>query len=361
MKILYYPNYSNPYQGLLYSNIKKKRNITVTHMDKGFFSKHYLLFVLLFPFLLLYYRLKSYTIFHLHWQHFVFPIFNKDLKRIISTIYLIFCISLIKLLGFKLIWTIHNIVPHERLYVNDLWVTKFIINKSDYVIIHSTHTKDTLEKLNISLKKFSVIPQGTYANIYKDSISRAEARKYFKIKDSDFVILFFGQIRRYKGLDNLIKIFDEMSSKSKSLKLLVAGHCFDPQYKIELTKKLNQNPKKITYKLKYIPDDQIQYYFKAADVSIFPFKNLTNSSSAILSLTFGLPIIAPLIGNFRDFPEEVGYFFSQKQEIKETIEDVIDHHNNLKRKRNACLDYINSNSWNKSANLTYNIYKELLH
>jgi len=145
MKVLVYPFDSNPYQKLLYSPMEDK-GVKIKYLNKvvlpipteiRFFSNYPLIFL---------YRLLGFKIFHLHWPAFNFPFRSRYKERISYYNSLIF-LRLIKLLGFKLVWTIHNIVPHESQTGDDKTITREILNLSDANIAHSHQTLEDLRKL----------------------------------------------------------------------------------------------------------------------------------------------------------------------------------------------------------------------
>lgn len=359
MKILVYPSFNNPYQELLYNELKKNRNIKISFLDTGYYKNHYLLGLFTFPYRLIYYRLLGYSIFHLHWQHFEIPFFHKYISYVMSTLFSTIILWLIKIFGYKLVWTIHNLTPHERLYLDDLAITRLIINLSEKVIVHSEQTKNDIKRYNSNGNKIFVIPQGNYVDIYPNTIDQKEARNYFNLSESDFVLLFFGAIRSYKGLENLLESFTQLQD-NKNLKLIIAGNCFDQEYKKNLIRRMNLLGNKILYKIQHIPDDQVQYYFNAADIAIFPFKTITNSSSVLLSSSFGKPVIVPELGGLKDLPKDIGYFYKNQNELTNQIQYAMSHRNKLKEKEKAASEYAHSVSWEKTASRTFQLYSDLI-
>ena len=130
IKILVFPKDMNPYQELLYKKLSQKNNLVITYLETGFLNSQTLGLILL-PFRLIKYWLKHYNIFHLHWTYaFKFSIeskiFQNFLTRAFFLIYFILFLKLIKLLNFKLIWTVHNVLPHEKQFANDVWARRFL-------------------------------------------------------------------------------------------------------------------------------------------------------------------------------------------------------------------------------------------
>lgn len=355
MKILVYPTFNNPYQNLLYREVEKYPNVKVSYLDDGIYRDHFSLFILTLLPRLIYYRLKGYSIFHLHWQDFRFPFPSKQIGHILSTMYILLALFVIKILRYKLIWTVHNIVPHQQLYINDIWVTKLLVKSSDYLIVHSEHTINELLNNDIQVSKFKVIPLGNYIDIYPNTSSSEEARKYLNISLDDFVFLFFGKIRGYKGIEELITTFNSMSKDNKS-SLIIAGECLDDSYKKALLDLIGNNNRIFPF-LEHIPDEKIQYFFNAADITVLPFKKLTTSSSILLSFSFAKTCICPRLGSLCDIPADIALFYSG--DLKERMEWAIINRVKIDQMSKKTYEFVKKLTWELSAEKTIDVYKKV--
>ena len=173
MKILVYPRDPNPYQGLLYRKIIN--NVVIKYLEPPLNSN--ILGIILFPFQLVFNRILCYNIFHLHWTYnFKFPI-NNFFFNTVATIYFLLCISFIKLLGYKLVWTVHNVLPHEKQFLNDVWARIFLSKLCDAKIVHSKSTIGEMRKLGLNTKNTYITSLGSYIGVYKNTITKESARK----------------------------------------------------------------------------------------------------------------------------------------------------------------------------------------
>ena len=168
------------------------------------------------------------AVLHLHWINDLVDaiIWSKSaLRRSAKIALLKLDIALVRLRGVKVIWTIHNLVAHEsKDPADEIRVRKAIATTCTHVILHSASALALVEKTyDVSLAgKASVIPHGNYDGCYPleaDSASRLRAK--FGLDADDIVILFFGAIRPYKGMERLIEAFRFV--ENKNLRLLVAG------------------------------------------------------------------------------------------------------------------------------------------
>jgi glycosyltransferase involved in cell wall biosynthesis len=110
-----------------------------------------------------------------------------------------------------------------------------------------------------------------------------------------FVYLFLGQIRRYKGLEGLLDAFWQSSDDVSWL--VIAGNVHDAEYADELQQMADGRPRLLTW-LRYVPDGEVQMFMNACDICVLPYREVTTSGAAVLSFSFGRPIVAPSLGSF---------------------------------------------------------------
>lgn len=239
---------------------------------------------------------KRYDIFHLHWPDYFFV--RSIYKTFFRIIYFLLIICVFKLRKTKLIWTIHNLEPHEN---HHPWLNYKIVGLWSYLIDGYTvmsEVSSTLARRKYPIlkqKKMKMIYHSTYEN-YQNIVSKSEARKKFKIEKNSKVLLFFGNICNYKNIPLLISEFKKLNNKKFTL--IIAGNVKCISLKKEIikqSKKLN-----IQLHLRFIFEHEVQFFFNASDIVILPFKNILNSGSAMLALSFRRPIFCPNIGSLTE-------------------------------------------------------------
>jgi glycosyltransferase involved in cell wall biosynthesis len=359
MKILAYPRgLGNPYQELLYAPMRANDD-EITYMTS--LTGSGTLDAALFIPQLIYWRLRGYKIFHLHWAH-AFSLYAKiwRMRPFDTFVYwnYLFCLKSIKLLGFKLVWTAHNVLPHEPAFPDDVAARKRLVAYTDLVIAHSQTTLDELKELGIVPIRSVVISHGSYIGVYPDTISRDESRQMLGLDDADFVYLFVGQIRDYKGVDTLIDAYKKI--EHLDTRLLIAGECSEQELKSSLRSKLASS-KTIRWNDSRVADKDIQLYFRAADVAVLPFKSVTTSGSALLALSFGKAVVVPDIGELRYLPDTITYKYDHG--VAEALEKkMIDAQNDLallQEKSAGAKAYAESLSWTVIAQRTHDAMQEL--
>ena len=143
------------------------------------------------------------------------------------------------------------------------------------------------------------------------------------IDDDAVVYLFFGALRRYKGLDALVSAFKQI--RDDRVLLLIAGDCVDVDMRDHLAETAREDHR-IRLSLGFVPDEEVSQLFGAADVFVAPFSRILTSSTVVLALSLGCPVIVPALGCLPELvdaqvgvlypPKEDGALLSAMQEIR---------------------------------------------
>jgi len=217
--------------------------------------------------------------------------------------------------GGKIVWTVHNVLPHERLF-EDLEIAVCASLAERATIIHVLNEKTptiTAPLYALDEKKVHVVPHSSYLGVYPNVISAAQARFQLGISPDAPVFAFFGAIRRYKGVDRLVDSFAALREKDDA-QLIIAG----PSMDTELTQRLRSRARStsgITLRFERIPDWDVQIYLNACDVVVLPYEDVLNSGAVMLAFTFGKPVIASRRGLLTALvTEENGILFDPDDE-----------------------------------------------
>jgi glycosyltransferase involved in cell wall biosynthesis len=193
-----------------------------------------------------------------------------------------------------LIYSADNLYPHDSDSPDfEKRQIQKIVNQADGIIVASKAAQEIFSKSyhTPETTKFFVVPHCNYIGKYKDTISRDQARIKLGIGSQEKVMLSLGRINKYKGLGLLSKAF--FAADVKDAHLLIAGSCNHP----EIIEEINRNNKpesaqaKMTIDARFIPDDEIQVYMRAADCVVLSYDDVPmNPGSVILAMSFGLPV-----------------------------------------------------------------------
>jgi len=196
----------------------------------------------------------------------------------------------------KIVCIADNILPHEK-RIADATLTKYFLKPVEAFITMS-------EKVLADLRMFAknkpaqFVPHPLYDN-FGEKISKEEARSKLKINNEELIILFFGFIRNYKGLDillNAMKILQNRKSEIGNPKLLIAGEFYeDKKIYTDLIKELGIEDDLILH-TDFIPDSEVKYYLCAADCVVQPYRHATQSGVTPLAYHFEIPMIVTNVG-----------------------------------------------------------------
>lgn len=228
-----------------------------------------------------------------------------------------------KKLGYKIIYTAHNILSHDGRFVErELRFRKEIATYFDHVLVHGELAKQrVIQEIGVDAYKIHVMPHGTYQGYYPNHATREVARQKLQIAQDKFVFLFFGNIKGYKGVDALLEAYKIIKSTRNDVVLLVAGRVFDKESESKLQAQANADPT-ILFNTGFIEDSDVQYYFNAADLVVLPYKRVLTSGAALLSVAFECPVIAPRSGLIPELIEDGkhGYLFDSYDDMLTLME-----------------------------------------
>ncbi|KQC11272.1 MAG: hypothetical protein APR54_02865 [Candidatus Cloacimonas sp. SDB] len=211
-------------------------------------------------------------------------------------------IAICKLRGMKTILTIHNVQPHERQYLNT-FLNKSVLQLADHFIVHSSKNKDSLSQLyHIPEETISIIPHGILEPCNIRGVTKHEAREYLDLPKNGKALLFFGNIREYKGLDDLLYAFASVRNEISNLTLIIAGKPWENWEKYEKIIVRNNLQSNIVKKLDFIQLSEVEYYFAASDAVILPYKFFDSQSGVgALAIPYKKPLIITDTGGLPDF------------------------------------------------------------
>jgi glycosyltransferase involved in cell wall biosynthesis len=193
----------------------------------------------------------------------------------------------------KIICIADNVIPHEKRFGDKLF-TRYFLKSCDAFITMSEKVMQDL-RLFEKTKPAQLVAHPLYDN-FGAIIAKTEARKKLGLPESEKIILFFGFIRQYKGLDLLLEAMADERIKQAGIMLLVAGEFYEDEkpYR-ELIDRLNIS-ERLILKTDFIPDSEVRYYLSAADAVIQPYRNATQSGVTPLAYHFEKPMVVTNVG-----------------------------------------------------------------
>jgi len=279
-----------------------------------------------------------------------------------------------KLLGKRIVFTAHNVNAGKR-DSNDSWLNRLSLKVqyklSDHLFVHTEGMKrEMISEFHIPENKVSVIPFGVNNTVPNTGLSSTEAKRRLDVSSGDKVMLFFGNIAPYKGLEYLIAAFSALLKKDRSYRLLIVGKPKGPEtYWNEIRRTIvNSNiGDRVIEKIEYVPDEATELYFKAADALVLPYAQVFQSGVLFLGYNFGLPAIAADVASLKNEIVEgkTGLVFRAQDpsDLASKIDEYFKSElfSNLENTRCQIKQYANDRySWSKVAEITTAVYSNLL-
>ena len=187
-----------------------------------------------------------------------------------------------------------NIIPHEK-RPGDHAFTKYFVKPVDAFIVMSEKVLNDLEKFNVK-KRVVQVSHPLYDN-FGEKIGKAEARSNLGLHTEEKIILFFGFIRKYKGLDILLDALSMLKKETTAdFKVMIAGEFYEDRKPFDEQVAALGLKDMLILRTDFIPDNEVKNYFCAADLVIQPYRNATQSGVTPLAYHFELPMIVTNVG-----------------------------------------------------------------
>lgn len=304
LRVLFLPDWrdGNPYQRMLADALRRLDvEVSYARMPTGLFALNRLPAHLL-----------GVHVIHLHWipdfiDHIVWA--RNPLVAVIKRLLLITDVLLMRARGRKVVWTVHNLVSHETANRGaELSARRALARACSALVVHSPSAMKSIEaEYRCSLAgKTSVIRHGNFDGCYPPPTESVDVlRGRMGLKSTDLVLLFFGAIRGYKGLETLIAALRRV--QRVDLKLVIAGRPFSDADARRIREQA-AGDSRIVLRLGVVQDEHVAVLHQLASAVVIPFVQTLTSGSAILALTFGRPLLLPESARVLDLDGPTRYF-----------------------------------------------------
>jgi glycosyltransferase involved in cell wall biosynthesis len=207
-------------------------------------------------------------------------------------------VTLLRRLPVPVVTTAHVVTAHERTALDDVMFRR-VYRHSSLVVAHSEFDRARLvTECGLDPSRVVVIPHGEYGFFTRGSSrpDRGTARRVLGLDDSHEVVLFFGYIREYKGVDVLLDAWPEVARARAGARLVIAGDPVRlPGDRCEQLLSAARKAGAIAH-FRYIPFEEVGRYFAAADIVVMPYRHVSQSGVLFLALSLGLPVVATRVG-----------------------------------------------------------------
>jgi D-inositol-3-phosphate glycosyltransferase len=281
---------------------------------------------------------------------------------------------LYKVVGKKVVFTAHNVNSAKR-DGKDSWFNRVTLKGQyclcDHILVHTEKMRQELVKdFSVPGGKVTVIPFGINNTLPNTELTIEEAKKNLGLRKENKTILFFGRISPYKGLSYLVDALKLLVETDVNYRVLLVGQVKDcPDYWSDIQRAISTHrlDEYLIERIDFVPDEEVEVYFKAADVSVLPYKDIFQSGVLFLSYSFGLPVIASDVGSFReDIREGRTGFLCKALDAKDLARVISNYFSSslfaeLPERRAEIRAYANDRySWKNVALIITDVYSKLL-
>lgn len=235
------------------------------------------------------------------------------------------CFLIKRFTSIRTIFILDNVIPHER-RPGDRFLTRLALRWVDAFIVQSEIVRRDLYEWfpEAKYRQVKYVAHPVYDCYSEANISTQEARLRLGLKSDAKILLFFGLVRRYKGLDVLLeampKILNELGG---NIHLLVAGEFYEPEEAYyHHVEKLGLTGH-VTIVNQYIPNEEVGTHFRAADLLVLPYRSATQSGVVQVAYNFGLPVISTRVGGLPEVVQEGETGFLVEPENPEQLAESV--------------------------------------
>ena len=196
-------------------------------------------------------------------------------------------------LGIRVVWTVHNVLPHERVFADDVAARRRLVDASAGLIVHSTAALDELrQRVGAPAPATTVVPLAPTVAV-APAPPDAHGRH---------MLLFFGNVAPYKGVEELLEAFAHLDAAT-DLRLVVAGRCADAGLGARLTERAAALAPRVELRLRHVEPAEADVLFTQARALVLPFRRITTSSTALQGLARGVPVVIPDLPGLAELPD----------------------------------------------------------
>ena len=360
--VLQYPNDKNGYLHFLDRALNKNHQQTTGFPE---FSRSNTLNLFLTPFLTPFLRMLGVRIINIHWIVGKWQLHwgKNAFIRFILWLWFKFWLYSLKFFRIKIVYTVHDVISHSKVFNNDLAALNFLVKIADEVVCLNSFSKSQILRSHKD-KSCWLVEEGAIQ--YESNKSRNEAREQLAVPLENLLIILVGNLQEYKGIDIVLESCRDMPD---DVSVRVAGKCqFDYQQSLNASIDAN-NLEGVDFAIRYgfLSDQEFASYLIAADYFVYPCININNSGSLNAALSAGLPVIVPDLPELEWVSKQSKIVFNNESDMASiknlsSIYPLLPRKKDLEYRRLAegALKWSESRTWEKVGSEYRQIYLSTL-
>ena len=218
-----------------------------------------------------------------------------------------------------------NIIPHEKRFGDKAFTGYFVKSCQGFITMSKAVFNDISQFTSTDKKVYS--PHPMYET-YGKGLSKAEARGKLKLNPNDKILLFFGLIRKYKGLDILLEALADERVKKLNIKLLVAGEFYEEKQPYIVIIEKNNLKENVIFHSQFIPNDQVRYYFCASDLVTQTYRHATNSGVTMVGYYYEKPMLVTDVGGLSELVPHYKIGYTVPIDTIKIADSIVDYFEN---------------------------------
>ncbi|MGM0880092.1 MAG: glycosyltransferase family 4 protein [Bacillota bacterium] len=270
-------------------------------------------------------------------------------------------VKLARWFGFRIVVTAHDVESFAD--NNQSQLVSSVYEMADRVIAHNMVSKrELVEKLGLHPDKINTIPHGHYINTIGERLTKEAARAKLKLQVSGPVLLFFGQIKKVKGLEVLLEALSIVKQSQPSVKLLIAGKLWNNDFSVyEPIIAKHGLEENLILHIRYIPVEWVDAYFQAADMVVLPYRKIYQSGVLLQSMSYGRPVVVSDIEGMTEVVTngKTGYVFKEgsPQHLADKLIEALSDKTEMENMGQHGFESIQSrHDWSEIGRTTANAY-----
>jgi beta-1,4-mannosyltransferase len=308
---------------------------------------------------------------HVHWLHSFTQSDSDELSSsavLLNTAKFLAQLWVLRASGIKIVWTVHELhIPETHHLRLDETTARVAGKLASAVIAHCNDARATIQDAlrKEDAHKVCTIPHGHFIDVTENYVSRQSARLKLEIPDSSLVILFFGLIRPYKGVLDLLKAHKSLADPDVTLLIVgsYVGHHRQCVEYFDAVREAAADKSNVRLIAEFIPDNEIQLYMKASDIAAFPYRDIMTSGALIMAMGFGKACIAPKLGCLNETLDDAGAFFYAMDDadgLINCLRQATEQRNRLPAMGEHNLTRAQELDWNSIAERTVRVYESVI-
>lgn len=338
----------------------EEKKIKIKSFPNLTFSNTFNIFILplISPFL----RIRGARIVHIHWIYRFKLIWSRGrITGVLIEYWFKFWIRSLRWSGLKIIWTAHNILPHDSIFLDDLQIRKYLTKNSEVVVALSEGAKEEIET-RLGANEIVVIPEGPL--FHPTTYERIKYRELLQVPAANLLLVSLGSLASYKGIVDLLKASHDIDRK---ISIRVAGWC-DSKDEREL-RALCEAARSVGADIQIafgkLTKNEFGAYLVAADFYAAPFRAITNSGSINAALTAGLPVLIPDLSSLQWVPRQAAVLYTPESLFTNELTKTINSLTSISQERIAAMQsaahsFVKERSWMGIAEEHIRLYEEIL-